>query len=242
MLTRIPLLILIAIAVIACAGTRPSDQGELPAVEEGATPEMVLFRNTPGLKHYTRGALAYQEMDYRTALAELELAARWADKRAQFLLGAMYFNGDGVKQDRPRGWAWFQVAAERRYAEMVEMARTIDAALDERERERGLAILENEILPRFGDHVAVDRTARRMAQDAQRLRTGSRLGGRGNVDIHEPGVNARLSAPRSPERDESLSWDFHYLLRLEAERFGGVAATSVDIRDFEVVEADDRTR
>lgn len=59
-----------------------------------------------------RGLDAYQSGDYATALAQFEPLAEQGDSVAQFSLGVMYDNGEGVIQDYEQAFSWFQRAAE----------------------------------------------------------------------------------------------------------------------------------
>ena len=64
-----------------------------------------------------RGLEAYQQGDYAAALADLELLARQGDPRAQFALGMMSDNGEGVIQDHGQAFRWFRKAAEQGHAQ-----------------------------------------------------------------------------------------------------------------------------
>jgi len=63
-----------------------------------------------------RGLDAYQQGDYATALAQFEPLAEQGDPVAQFSLGVMYDNGEGVIQDYEQAFAWFRRAAEQGHA------------------------------------------------------------------------------------------------------------------------------
>ena len=52
------------------------------------------------------GEAAYNRADYRQAKELLELYALAGNMHAQFLLGRMYANGEGVLQDYVRAHAW----------------------------------------------------------------------------------------------------------------------------------------
>jgi len=64
-----------------------------------------------------RGLEAYQQGDYAAALADLEPLARQGDPEAQFALGMMSDNGEGVIQDYGRAFRWFRKAAEQGHAQ-----------------------------------------------------------------------------------------------------------------------------
>ena len=61
-----------------------------------------------------KGYKAYREGNHERAFALLSLTARWGEKDAQRLLGAMYLAGEGTKVDLVEGAAWLMLAAESR--------------------------------------------------------------------------------------------------------------------------------
>ncbi len=56
------------------------------------------------------GVAAYQRGDF-------PIAAEQGHAGAQFILGAMYFSGDGVPQDDVGAMKWYRMAAEQGHAE-----------------------------------------------------------------------------------------------------------------------------
>ena len=63
------------------------------------------------------GVEAYNRGDYATALQEFRPLAEQGDAKAQFNLGFMYDNGQGVPQDDVEAAAWYHKAAEQGYAD-----------------------------------------------------------------------------------------------------------------------------
>jgi len=61
---------------------------------------------------YEKGVAAYYNGDYATALREFRPLAEQGDAPAQFNLGGMYRNGEGVPQDYKEAVKWYQLAAE----------------------------------------------------------------------------------------------------------------------------------
>ena len=57
-------------------------------------------------------AAAFGRGDYATALAGFRFYAEQGDARAQFNLGAMYANGEGVPEDDAEAGRWYRLAAE----------------------------------------------------------------------------------------------------------------------------------
>ena len=64
-----------------------------------------------------KGVDAYQRGDYAAALAEWHPLAEQGDAYAQFFLGVMYDNGEGVPQDDAEAARWYRPAAEQGVAE-----------------------------------------------------------------------------------------------------------------------------
>ena len=60
---------------------------------------------------------AYQRGDYATAFREFRPLAERGNAIAQFNLGFMYYNGEGVPQDYAKALQWYRKAAEQGHAE-----------------------------------------------------------------------------------------------------------------------------
>jgi TPR repeat protein len=61
---------------------------------------------------HDEGMAAYNKKDYATALKEWKPLATQGDARAQFSLGVMYENGQGVPQDYKEAVKWYRLAAD----------------------------------------------------------------------------------------------------------------------------------
>ena len=59
---------------------------------------------------------AYERGDYATALAGFQNYAEQGTAAAQFKLGVMYANGEGVPEDDAEAMRWYRLAAEQGYA------------------------------------------------------------------------------------------------------------------------------
>lgn len=57
------------------------------------------------------GLAAYQRGDYATTLKEWKPLAEQGDADAQYNLGVMYGDGDGVPQDYAEAMRWYRAAA-----------------------------------------------------------------------------------------------------------------------------------
>ena len=70
---------------------------------------------TPAWADTETGMDAYNRGDYATALKELRPLAEQGDANAQFNLGVLYYNGEGVSQDYVQARQWFEKAAAQGY-------------------------------------------------------------------------------------------------------------------------------
>lgn len=61
---------------------------------------------------FSKGLEAYHAGDYQAALQEWLPLAEQGDAGAQYNLGHMYFNGNGVPQDYAESAKWYRLAAE----------------------------------------------------------------------------------------------------------------------------------
>ena len=66
---------------------------------------------TPASADYYDGMTAYHRLDYAKAHQELQPLADRGDARAQRLVGLMYRDGLGVRQDLMRAYMWFDLSA-----------------------------------------------------------------------------------------------------------------------------------
>lgn len=65
---------------------------------------------------FKKGWDAYEEDDYATALNELLPLAKEGDSEAQYLVGTIFQDGNGVPQDFSEAAEWYLLAAEQNYA------------------------------------------------------------------------------------------------------------------------------
>ncbi len=61
---------------------------------------------------FKEGVAAYWRGDYRTAFREFKALTEQGDPKAQFALGVMYANGQGVPKNYHEAVKWFMKAAE----------------------------------------------------------------------------------------------------------------------------------
>jgi len=73
---------------------------------------MVPMANNVCQAGFREGAEAYDRGDYKIALEEFRKAAKQGNASAQYRLGRMYADGEGVSKDNTEAAKWFRKAAE----------------------------------------------------------------------------------------------------------------------------------
>lgn len=191
--------------------------------------------HTPGFDIFADAQRAYDSGFHFSAFHKFRRAAHWADKMAQHNLGVMIYRGEGVDRDPARAWAWFELSAERGYPELVGIANAVWDELEPGQRKRARRILEEELEPRYGDEVAVPRTARRMERERRNI-AGSRVGFVGNMQVYDVGT---VGARSGEEYFDSEKWDFRKVMQREKQVFEALARGRVTIGDLEFVDDED---
>ena len=71
----------------------------------------VVLVAAPACTDFEAGEEAYERFDYATALKEWRPLAEQGDAAAQYNLGVMYREGQGVPQDDVQAYLWMNLAA-----------------------------------------------------------------------------------------------------------------------------------
>lgn len=158
----------------------------------------------PDIRHRAIGMGYFRDGKFREAMTRFRMAARFADKPSQGLIGEMFWNGDGVPQDRALAYAWMDLAAERGYRLMAIKREQYWLELSAEERERAIAEGEK-LYAEFGDEVAKPRLEARLRQ-GRRNSVGSRTGFMGNVKIELYTPTGPVSIDGSKYYNEAY-WD-----------------------------------
>ena len=85
---------------------------------------------TPAEEYARKGAVFYEEGNFKEALPWIRKAAELGDADSQFRLGCMYLEGQGVKENKKQGVKWLRKAADQNHEEaafaleIVEMDQT----------------------------------------------------------------------------------------------------------------------
>ena len=89
----------------------------------------VVCLTTPAWADFKAGEKAYQRNDYATALREWQPLAKQGQAAAQYQLGLLYANGQGVPKDDVRARQWYEKAASQGHAlAQVNLASLYDYA------------------------------------------------------------------------------------------------------------------
>ena len=165
-------LLLLAIAVVAHAEDDPlqdpSVQKTLHAMKDASTwyhPDQ--FGEFTGMRYYAHH-------QYQAAMKYFEIGAYYADKLSQLSIGLMYDNGEGVRKDPVKAYAWLDIAAERDYPDFVATRDRVKAELTPGQLEQAQAE-RAKLAARYADAVAKPRMATQLHLGQMQL-TGSRTG------------------------------------------------------------------
>lgn len=175
-----PSIVLFA-ALFAHAACLPAQARSLDPARASPQSDPRYLSTHPDQHHRSLGLEALEREQPRAALRHFMRAARHADKASQALIGEMYFHGQGLPQDRARGYAWMDLAAERGYLGFAMLREQYWRQLGEVEQARAIDI-GRQLYAEYEDAVAKPRLEALLRQ-GRRERTGSRLGHVGNLRV-----------------------------------------------------------
>lgn len=132
----------------------------------------------PDLRYRNIGIEAYKDGDKTRALEFYLLASRYADKVSQAMVAMMYWNGEGTAMDRPRAYAWMDLAADRGYRDLLVQREIYWSKLSGLERDEALRV-GREIYAEYSDEQGLHRLELRLSTVRTHV-TGSHLGWAGN--------------------------------------------------------------
>ena len=140
----------------------------------------------PDLLYRSQGLQAYERGDYAKAMERFRLAAQYADKASQAIIGEMLWAGRGAERDRVMALVWMDLAAERSYPRFMNTRNGFWNALSPAERQRARNLADN-LYSEYGDTVAEPRLAKALRRAKTRM-SGSRVGSQvSSVQIVVPG-------------------------------------------------------
>ncbi|MCG6117995.1 MAG: hypothetical protein MEQ07_07350 [Aquimonas sp.] len=180
-MSRISLPIAIITALLAFNTALPVQARNVDPARVSAQSDPRYLASHPDQHHRSLGLTALEQQQPRAALRHFLRAARHADKASQAVIAEMYFHGQGVPQDRARGYAWMDLAAERGYLGFAALREQYWRQLGDIEQARALDI-GRQLYAEYEDDVAKPRLEALLRQ-GRRDRTGSRVGYVGSLRI-----------------------------------------------------------
>ena len=187
----------------------------------------------PDLRYRHEGVLALERGDARHARELFRKAALHADKPSQALLAELLWTGRGGPVDRPRGYAWMDIASERGYPLFVAKREQYWAGLDAAEREAALA-LGAPLYDQYRDQVAKPRLER-VLNRARRQTTGSRVGSVGHMWIKIIGSNGRKTVISGEDYYADAFWEPEAYWAWQDEAWVDTPGGTVEVKPLEVV-------
>lgn len=224
-------LIFVAVPAVALALATSSSHAQR---NEFNTSRMTLANyamHTPAAEYMAEAIESYRREQYERAFGRYRLAANWANKHAQAWVAWMYLLGRGVERDPVRAAAWMKLSAERGYPDLVEESKNIMSSLSMEQRAHAELIYSEELLPNYGDEVAIPKTRREMRRDRMKA-SGSRVGYTGNIrEIVTENDNYHSGAIFYAED----RWDFTKVIQFETLAHEAIAQGRVTLGDFTLV-------
>ncbi|MHB8309370.1 MAG: hypothetical protein ACYC97_06380 [Metallibacterium sp.] len=163
-------------AVLAHASSNAADS----ACAAGAAADAYPANAVPGPYALERGMRVLRHKHLRDAVGRFKVAASWGSKIAEYNLGLMYWNGDGVRKDYAKAVAWLALADQRHNSAKIDGSlQYAYAKLTLAERKQADADF-GAMVDTYGDAVALKR-ARAAWRRAARSATGSRVGAGGDL-------------------------------------------------------------
>lgn len=154
--------IALLLGISAQAFSAPTGQAATAATDDAKPPQCneAIFRFLPGEFNFCLAGIDLYRGNYTGAVEMLKLAAGWGSKKAQYVLGVVYFRGDSIPSDHALGLAWLALAAERNdptYLAVLASAHAKSTLAEQRRAGELLATMR----PRYADAVAAKRAQRR---------------------------------------------------------------------------------
>jgi hypothetical protein len=156
----------------------PAAPQAVPADEKIDNCNRGLEQILPGDYYACQARYYFQNEHNLHGASELQEAAYWASKDAQYALGLMYFNGDmkDIPANRPLALAWLALAAERNDPDRRQ-AYAIARAKSSNEEIQASEKLLQKMKPKYGDKVAGLRAMRRFNHEIAPLEDAANTGG-----------------------------------------------------------------
>lgn len=159
-----------------------------------------LERYAPGEYYYCVGVRDLAAGKFARASEMLDDAARWGNKRAQFLLGVGYFKGDAGQLNRPLGLAYLQLASERDTPFYLAVYRSAAKQASVQEQGQARHLLQA-MMPVYGDATAARRAERHYRHERSDLTSQAGFDEKVCID----GITGEKVPPLHPLKDPSVT-------------------------------------
>ncbi|GAB3505325.1 sel1 repeat family protein [Pseudoxanthomonas daejeonensis] len=180
-----------------------SDDASIDRDDQQVMSTIAFLDAHPDLKYRREGWLAFEAGDYATAIGHFTKAARFGDKMSQAMLAEMAWKGQGQTVDRPLGYAWADLAAERGYRQFVALREHYWGQLTPQERERAIEVGQP-LLPLYSQEVT-QVTMSKHLRKARRYMIAGRVSRGG--DVYVPGVGGLWTKIRGHDFYAEKFWN-----------------------------------
>lgn len=150
------------LGILPQAFSAPTGQGAIATTNDAKPPQCNegIYRFLPGEFNFCLAGVDMYRGNTSGALEMLKLAAGWGSKKAQYVLGIVYFRGDSIPADHALGLAWLALAAERNDPTYLAVLASAHGKSTPAEQQRAGELLKA-MRPKYADAVAAKRAQRR---------------------------------------------------------------------------------
>ena len=188
----------------------------------------------PDIRWRGEGMLALEAGNLELAAGYFQRAARFGDKPSQAMYADMLWRGEGVAQDRPRAYAWMDLAAERMYKPFLAKRELYWNQLDKAQQDAALEI-GRAIYAEYGDDVAKPRLETLLRREGRNI-AGSRTGSVGALQIRIPGPGGIWHTVSGEEYYARRFWEPAEYWAWTDQTWKDPPSGRVDVRPIEKVE------
>lgn len=117
----------------------------------------------PGANADFRSAFqAYQEQKYSEAYAQFRELAELGHPQSQYMVGVLYYNGQGVSRNPTLAYGWIRLAANAGFAPAMDLEPRVRRTMDSEAVERSRALLD-----KFSESAVAERLLPKVVEDCE---------------------------------------------------------------------------
>ncbi|MFD1043592.1 sel1 repeat family protein [Pseudoxanthomonas kaohsiungensis] len=230
------LLVTSLLAPAAFAADTPTRKPPPDPTEDALMMSAGFLSSHPDLRFRLNGQKRFSEGNYADAFDFFQRAAWYGDKPSQGMVAEMLWTAKGVAQDRPRAYAWMDLAAERGYDGFVTHRERYWAALDEAERARAIEV-GREVYAKYGDAASEPRLEAVLRRERAK-QTGSRTGFSSTLKIYVPGPGGTYDQIDGSKYYDERYWDPKQYRALQDSIWARSYTGRVDVGPVQQIGAD----